>query len=318
MVTRNADGSRCTIHLFVLLFTAIFLLGGCDTAAPNTTQSGAQNPTLPDVQTATPTPQAQITGPLLPTQTPTSQPSALHGPTNFLLSSPLQFSSVNGSTKDGGGTTTQLDANTIEAGINGEFKHLLFVIDSNGGVKVYNPGSTTPITAQITQHTDGSTTIDYTQTSNSEAGSFSLTFEGTLFKDQIMAIYEQQFSPLIISSVAASDVKVAFTAHVRWVSAGEIPATPTNGTYHLTSNGEIALSWSGGQNAVAYDVYRLIPNRDQQFQLLGTVKDASYNENSPIAIQSAHSKQGIGYAIFSIGPTGVENPVSIVIAVAAP
>ena len=307
MIRQNIGSSHYIICFYASVLITAFLLVSCDA-------------TSPQMHTVTPTPtqHAHVSGLSLATPTPTLQPSALRGPVNFLLKTPLQFSDVSGTATDGGGNATQLDTHTIETGINEEFKHLLFMADHNNVVRVYTPGATTPITAQITQHTDGSTTIDYSQTLNSEAGSFSLTFEGSLLNDQMLAIYEQQYSPLVISSVPASDVKVAFTAQVRWVSTSEIPTPPENGAYHFTSNGEIVLSWSAGQNAATYDVYRLIPTQDQQFQWLGTVKDTSYNDTTLAAIQNAHTTQGVAYAIFSLGATGVENPASIVISVSAP
>lgn len=308
MLARNRGNTSHVFRVFVLLLAASFLLtlaAGCDTASPTLA--------LPQTPAATFSQQGQINGPLLPTPTPTLQPLTLHGPANFLLRTPLDFSNVSGSATDGNGTTTQLDAKTIKDGINEEFKHLLFMVDSNDSVKVYNPGATTPTTVQITQNNDGSTAIAYTQTTNSEAGSFAITFDGVLSKNRISALYEQRYAPLLISSVSASDVTVAFTAPVRWVAADEIPAAPVSGTYRITSSGGIALSWGAGQRAVAYDVYRLIPARDQQFQLLGTVKDPAYNDNSPEAVQNAHATPAIAYAIFSVGPTGIENPANLVI-----
>lgn len=302
--TRNAGNRYRPFRLLALSIASIFLLqasAGCGTSISQTTH--------PVVPSATPTQQGQFFGPRLPT----AQPSALHGPINFLLSTPFSFSSVSGSTTDGNGTITQLDTKAIEKGINGEFKHLLFMVDSGETVKVYNPGTTTPATAQIAQNADGSTAISYTQTTNSEAGSFSITFDGALLENQIKAVYEQQYSPLLISGASSSDVTVAFAAHIRWVSAREIPMVPANGIYHFTNNGGIALSWSASQNAAAYDVYRLIPAQDQQFQLLITVKTSSYNDDSPEAIKNAHTKQGIAYAIFAVGSSGVENPDDIII-----
>jgi hypothetical protein len=239
----------------------------------------------------------------------------LHGSTNFLLHTPLAFSRVSGSSTDGNGKTTQLDTRSIQAGINDEFVHLLFMVDDANTVRVYPPGATTPTIAQVTAHTDGSAELTYTQTSNSEAGSFSLFFDGLLTRDSLSALYEQRFSPLLISSIAASDVTVTFTTPVRWVNSDEIPAAPAGGTYHLTERGGIALSWEGGQGAVAYTVYRLISAQDQQFRLFATVKELAYTDSSPQAIQHAHGRPGIAYAIFSLGPTGVENPGDIVISV---
>ncbi len=215
---------------------------------------------------------------------------------------------------DNNGAITPLDANTIKTQITSELKRLLFVVDSGDGVKVYSPG-TSPITAQITQNADGSTAISYQQTVDSEAGSVVITFDGVLLKDHITVTYHQQYSPSILINANASDVLVTLTAAVRWVAANQIPAAPGNGSYQLTSNGGIALSWSAGQNAAAYDVYRLISDRDQQFQLLATVKGTAYTDNSAAAIQYVNSPKGITYAIFSVGPTSVENPGGMVIVV---
>lgn len=300
-------GDRGNTHrafrVFALLFVAIWLLlltTGCNTA------SSAPSPS--ETPAATPTQQGATSRPAFPPL----RPLGLQGPANFLLHTPLDFANVSGSTTDGNGTATPLDINTIKAGINNEFQHLLFMIDSAGSVKVYSPGATTPTTAQITQNNDGSTALAYTQTTNSEAGSFSITFDGVFLKNRISVLYEQSYSPLLISSVSASDVNVAFTASVRWVSENEIPAVPVDGTYRITSSG-IALSWGAASNAAAYDVYRLIPSQDQQFQFLATVKNPLYNDNSSEAIQNAHATPGISYAIFSVGSTGVENPSDLVI-----
>jgi hypothetical protein len=306
MVARNTT-SR-VLHVLTLSLMVIFLLlltAGCDTAAS----------TLPPSETpaVTAPPQGPAEGPFLPTTTPISHPSVLHGPANFLLQTPLSFVNVSGSTTDGNGTTTQLDAKTIESGINDEFKHLLFMIESDNKVKIYEPGATTPTAVQVTQHSNGSTELAYTQSTNSDAGSFSITFDGLLTKNHINAYYEQSFSPLLIAGVSSSDVNVAFSASIRWVSEKEIPGVPLDGTYHFTSSGGIALSWGAAPNAVAYDVYRLIPSQDQQFQFLVTVKDPVYTDNSRLAIQNAHATPGISYAIFAVGSTGIENPIDIVI-----
>jgi hypothetical protein len=239
----------------------------------------------------------------------------LHGATNFLLRTPLGFSRISGSSTDGNGHTTQLDTSTIKVGINEEFAHLLFQVDNANTVRVSPPGMTVPTIAQVSPHTDGSAEISYTQTSNSEAGSFTLSFDGLLTKDRISVLYEQRYSPLLISGSAASDVNVIFSAPVRWVAADEIPAAPAGGSYHLTGSRAIALSWVSAPGAVTYAVYRLISARDQQFRPLATVTGPAYTDSSPQAIQGAQAKPGIAYAIFSLGPTGVENPTDIVIPV---
>jgi hypothetical protein len=246
---------------------------------------------------------------------PDLHPPVLHGATNFLLHTPLDFSRVSGSNTDGNGQSTPLNTGTIKAGVNEEFAHLLFQVDETNTVRVDPPGTTVPTIAQVSPHTDGSAEISYTQTSNSEAGSFTLNFDGLLTKDRISVLYEQSYSPLVISGSTASDVTVIFSASVRWVGTDEIPAAPADGSYHLTSNGGIALAWASAPGAVAYAVYRLISARDQQFRPLATVSGPTYTDRSALAIQSARARPGIAYAIFSLGPTGVENPTDIVIVV---
>ncbi|HEU5229149.1 MAG TPA: hypothetical protein VFU49_15135 [Ktedonobacteraceae bacterium] len=314
MLTRNAKGNYDATRLLVLSFLAILLLplvAGCGTAS--------QHSSLPDKPAAS-TQAGQVSGTQpVPTSTPlsptaTAQPSILHGPTNFLLTTPLAFASASGATMDNNGAITPLDANTIKTQIAVELKRLLFVVDSGDGIKVYSPG-TSPITVQVTQNADGSTAIDYQQTVDSEAGSVTIAFDGVLLKDHITVTYHQQYSPSILINANASDVIVTLTAAVRWVAANQIPAAPGNGSYQLTSSGGIALSWSAGQNAAAYDVYRLISDHDQQFQLLATVKATAYTDNSAAAIQYINSPKGITYAIFSVGSTSVENPGGMVIVV---
>lgn len=316
MLTRNADGNHYAMRLLVLSLLALFLLPllvSCGTDSHNSSQ--------PDKPAASSTQAGQVSGTQpVPTSTsllpsPTSQPSSLHGPTNFLLTTPLNFASASGATMDNSGAITPLDANAIKAQIAAELKRLLFVVDSGDGIKVYSP-ETSPVTAQVTQNADGSIVIDYQQTVDSDAGSVAITFDGVLLKDQITVTYHQQYSPSILINANASDVAVTLTTAVRWVAANQIPAAPGNGRYRLTSSGGVALAWSAGQNAAAYNVYRLISDRDQQFQLLTTVKDTAYTDNSSAAIQYVHSPKGITYAIFSVGPTSVENPGGMVIAVA--
>lgn len=299
--TSGQARSLWRIAAIVLAATLLSLIAGCG--------SSPQPRAVSRPPTATPlrqTPSLAL---------PQLRPPVLHGATNFLLRTPLAFSRISGSSTDGNGTTTQIDTSSIQTGVNDEFVHQLFMVDDTNTVRVYPPGTTTPTVAQVTQHTDGSAELTYTQTSNSEAGSFSLFFDGLLTKDSLNALYEQRFSPLLISSAPASDVTVTFTAPVRWISSDEIPAAPASGVYHLTGNGSIALSWEGGQGAVAYDVYRLISTRDQQFRPLVTVKGLAYTDNSSQAIQQAHARPGIAYAIFSVGPTGVENPGDLIISV---
>lgn len=306
---------RSILHLLALLLTALFLaqlVTGCGAATQDAGTSGG--PAAEPSQTAqvSATQPASTAGPASPT--PTFQSSDLHGPTNFLLITPFHFSRAVGATMDDSGATTPLDENTIKTDVTGELKRLLFVMDSSDNLKVYSPGAS-PVAAKLTPNADGSTTIDYTQTVNSEAGTVTILFDGILSKSQITTTYEQQYSPSMLINAEASQVEVTFTTGVRWVAPNQIPAAPSNGKQQLTSSGGIALSWTAGQNAAAYDVYRLISDQNQQFQLLTRVKGTSYTDNSTDAKQNIHATKGITYAIFSVGPTGVENPGGLVISI---
>jgi hypothetical protein len=195
-----------------------------------------------------------------------------------------------------------------------ELKHQLFVVDESDHVKVYDQG-TAPTTAQVLFNPDGSATINYTQTADSEAGSISILFSGQLSSKTMEVSYDQQYTPSIMINAQASEIAVDFTAPVQWVTPREIPAAPSNGATQMTGQGGVALSWSAGQNAVAYDIYRLISDQSQQFTLLATVKGTSYTDNSSDTIKNVHSQKGITYAIFSVGSTGVENPGGIILSV---
>ena len=264
MATRNKNMNRNkgdTIHVFVFVLTAIFLLqilAGCTDSSPSTTTKQTTSKT--------------VYGPVAPT--PTLAPSALQGPTNFLLRTPLNFSTVNGTATNDAGTNTPIAANTIKTGITAELQRLLFVVSSNDAVNVYLPGAASPIKAQVNQRSDGSTAIDYTHT----ASSVKILFAAALYKDQIIVKYEQQYTPLITENASATDVQVTFTTHVRWIATNQIPVAPDNGQYQITKDGTISLTWNAGHNAVAYHVYRILPAQDQQFQLLGTVKNTTYND----------------------------------------
>ncbi|HZO75424.1 MAG TPA: hypothetical protein VFB60_24690 [Ktedonobacteraceae bacterium] len=319
MLARNANRNHYVIRLLVLSLLAILLFSllvscgageGARKGTPLPVKGATTSTQAGQVSATQPVP---TSAPLSPTST--AQPSILHGPTNFLLTTPLAFSSASGATMDNNGAITPLDANTIKTQITAELKRLLFVVDSRDDVKVYSPG-TSPVTAQVTQQADSSIALDYQQTVDSEAGSVTITFDGVLLKDRMTVTYDQQYSPSILINANASEVTVALTAAVRWVSADQIPAAPGNGRYQLISNGGVALAWSAGQNAAAYNIYRLISDRDQQFQLLATVKATTYTDNSAAAAQYVNSPKGITYAIFSVGPTGVENPGGMVIVVA--
>jgi hypothetical protein len=314
------------------VFGALLLaqaLVGCGSATLAQADANAGTPAATAVGQMTPGTGSQATDTPATTAVPTSQPSSgqttptpqstvpplvLHGPTNFVLKLPFTFSVVNGATNNDSGVTTPIDPSTIKTNVTQELQHLLFVVDSSNRIKVYSQG-TAPISAQLTYNADGSAAISYTQTTDSEAGTVTLLFAGVLSKQQIAVRFEQQFNPSIMINAQASDIVVVFTAPVQWVAANEIPAAPSNGNSQFTSQGGVALAWSAGQNASAYDVYRQISDVDQQFHLLTTVKGTSYSDNSPDAIKNLHSTKGMTYAIFSVGPTGVENPGGIIISV---
>ncbi len=304
MATRNTgipDRNRHILYGFALFLTAIFFLQ---------TLVGCADSSSPAKQATSQGQHAQSYGPVAPT--PTLAPSALHGPTNFQLRTPLNFSAVNGTSTDDSGNSTPIDAQTIKTGATTELQGLLFEVNKDNTVNVYLPGDSSPIKAQVTQRPDGSTAINYTQ----QITSITINFAAALYKDQIIANYEQQYTPLITENANATDVVVSFTTHVRWILAKQIPTAPDNGQYQITKNGAVDLSWDPGQNAVAYNVYRIFPDQDQQFQLLGTVKNTTYNDKSA-QIPQKLSTMGIAYAIFSVGPTGIENPVDAVISIGA-
>lgn len=300
MTTRNTAMSKMKrdyLRIFVLMLATLLLvqvLAGCADSSPQ----------------AQPKASKTIYGPVAPT--PTLASSALHGPTNFLLRTPLSFSSVSGTSTADGGTTTQIAAQTIKTGLTDELSRLLFMVNSQNNVNVYLPGVTSSIPAQVTQRPDGSTSIAYTH----KASSVMILFAAALYKDQIIVKYEQQYTPLITENASASDVIASFTTHVQWVNTNQIPMSPDNGQYKVTNDGNVHLSWDAGHNAVAYHVYRMFPAQDQQFQLLSTVKGTTFSDTS---VQNPkHLKtMGVAYAIFSVGSTGIENPVDALISLPA-
>lgn len=329
MLMQQTGNRRGNHLLFLLLLSLVLLLAPGLVSCGSASQTSASVAPAGSPTASTPTPsvrQAQTAS--APTAVPTPKPGGqnggtpqpttstpvLHGSANFLLATPFNFVSVNGATTDNNGVNTPLAASSIKTEIIQELKHLLFVVDNNDNIKVYSQGAK-PISAQVVFNSDGSASISYTQTADSEAGSVSILFSGLLSTKQIEVSYEQQYTPSILINAQASDIAVAFAAPVKWVAPNEIPAAPSNGTTQLTSQGGVVLAWSAGQNAVAYDVYRLISDQSQQFQLLATVKGTSYSDSSSETLKNIHSHKGITYAIFSVGSTGVENPGGIILSV---
>lgn len=237
----------------------------------------------------------------------------LHVPGNFVLVLPLQFTLARGVIISDS-NVTPLDEQTVRNEITEELRHLLFVVDSNSTMKVYSPG-VSPVSAHLGVAANGGVQITYSQSVDSQAGTVSIAFEGTLLKEQLTVHYEQYYNPSAFINANASDVVVTFVTRIRWITPTEIPAAPRNGSYHLDPNGAIVLTWQVGQHAVTYEVYRQISDVDQQFHLLATVKGTSYTDSSALARQNLHSMKGIAYAIFSVGPTGVENPGAIVVTI---
>jgi hypothetical protein len=312
------------LWLFLLLFISLLLaqvLVGCGQTSQTPASAATTAPTAAD-QTTQPTssPQADSSPAPASTQnasTPADQttpPTTLSGPTNFLLNLPFAFSEVHGVTSDDSGATTPLDAKAIKNDVTQELHHMLFVVSSNNSIKAYSQGAS-PVTVQMGYNANGSVSLSYTRTVDSEAGTVTILFVGTVSGNQIAVQYEQQYTPSMLINAQASDIVVAFTAPMRQVATSEIPTAPSNGTYQMTSQGGVALAWSAGQNAASYDVYRLISDQNQQFQLLTTIKGTSYTDNSAATIQHIHATKGITYAIFSVGPTGVENPGGIIVSV---
>jgi hypothetical protein len=313
MLRGKTDGFRHAVHLCVLSCTAILLLQivvACGAAPPSATVYGPRVATHAPVVSS---PTATATATAVPTSNPS--PLALHGPTNFLLSNAFSFALAKGTTTDSTGANSDIDAGTVQTGVTTEFKHVLFVVDSHNTIKVYSPGASAPVSTQVYQHDDGSVVIQYTQV----VSSVTTTFNSTLSGSQITVIYQQTYAGQASTTDpvanAGSTIAATFTTQVQWVAPDQIPTAPENGKYQLTSDGGATIAWSAGQNAHGYDVYRLIANVDQQYQLITTVTTTSYSDESASAKQYDHVSPGIGYAVFSIGSTGVENPSDVTITV---
>jgi hypothetical protein len=285
--------------LFVLLaFVCISqVLVGCGGAANTVTANSEPTPT---------TNQSSITSGPPPT-----------GPTDFVLNNQLNFSRATG-TGMVNGTTRQLDASTVENGVIETFKHTLFVRDASDNISVYPDGATSPVAAQVSRNGDGSTLIEYTTSSRTGT----THFRGVLAASQMMATYEADFMGGTTvnhqSFTGGTDSSSAFSTLVHWVSPDQIPASPRNGHYQLTSNGGVALAWTAGSGRTPkYNIYRMILAVDHGFVYLAQTNTNSYTDNSQAAIANARSITGIAYAIYAVGPAGVENPGDVVISVSA-
>lgn len=313
MVTPNASSAHWSARFFSGMFLLVFLLpviAGCSSTDPSAANSSSATPSLSPTASST----HVVYGPVA--ATPTLSPAALHGPTNFQLITPLKFSSAQGVTIDNDGQTTSLDPSNLKTQVTTELKHLLFVVDKENEVTVYAPGADGPIEAKVSQRSDGSTAIDYTQVANSEAGTITIVFDAAIAHDNIIVRYEQLYEPSIMANADKSDVTVAFTTKVKWVATNQIPTAPGNGKFEFTGGG-IILSWTPGKNAQAYNVYRQIADLDQQFKQIATVKTTSYTDTAQVTMDNVRSQKGVRYAIFAVGPTGVENPGGMVIVITA-
>ena len=246
--------------------------------------------------------------------------STLHpndGTTYFLLNNTLNFSNTSG-TGIYNDSTTDLDASTIQNSVINTFQHTLFTMDSSGNVTVSSSGFDSPVTAQVSQNSDGSNNIVYSFSTQALTESFN----GTLSGDQMTATYEQQtIGGATVNNqeyLGGTNITASFTTTVNWVTADQIPAAPTNGQYQLSSDGGVILSWTASTsgNVSGYNVYRMVVGVDKEPQLQGTTTDASYTDESSLAIQNAQSLTGIIYTVYAVGPTGIENPTDVALYVA--
>lgn len=235
----------------------------------------------------------------------------------FILNNTLNFTSTSGSgstsyqnntTGDGSTASTQLDTQTIEDGVIANLQHTLFAQDGQGNITVYTPDNSS-VAAQVSQNSDGSMNIQFTESTST----VTVNFNGTLAGDQMTATYseltmggttvdDQEF-------LGGVDISADFTTTVNWVTADQIPDGPSNVQYQYTSDGGVYLSWSpsDSSNAASYDVYRYVLGVDAQPQFLTNVTATSYDDESPMALQNAQSIAGISYLIYAVGPTGVES-----------
>jgi hypothetical protein len=161
----------------------------------------------------------------------------------------------------------------------------------------------------VSQNSDGSTSIQFTESS----GSVSVNFNGTLAGDQMTATYaEQTMGGTTVDNqdfMGGVDITADFTTTVNWVTADQIPDGPSNIQDQMTSDGGVSLSWSPSQssNVASYDIYRYVLGVDAQPQLLTNVTDSSYTDESSNAIQYAQSIAGIEYIVYAVGPSGAES-----------
>lgn len=235
----------------------------------------------------------------------------------FILNNTLNFSNENGTgstsyqnnqTGDGASSSSQLSTQTIDDGITANLQHTLFAQDGQGNITVYTPDNAS-VAAQVNQNSDGSTAIQFTDST----GNVTVNFNGTLSGDQMTATYsEQTMGGAVVDDqefAGGVDISANFTTTVNWVTPDQIPGGPSNVQAQLTGDGGVSLSWSPSQssNVASYDVYRYLVGVDAQPQFLANVTNTSYSDESSEAIQYAQSIAGIEYYVYAVGPSGAES-----------
>jgi hypothetical protein len=314
MLARNVHSRRYAVRLFAWIYLAtvmLFLFAGCAASAPQSSTAQKTPTTASSSPTASSTQSA--VGPVFSPVAPTGTPSVLHGPSNFVLHTPFKFQEADGTTTNADDTPTPIETSVIENEMTQQFQHTLFVVDANDNVDVYNPGSDTPIKATVTQRIDGSVELDYSQSDNQDTGSTQLGFTSSLFDNQIYVQYQQQYSPTITGNGVDSQVEIAFSTTIEWVLSSQIPTAPLHARFQFTPSQTIILAWDPAQHASGYDIYRMIPSEDPEFEFLATVTGTTYTDTSSDAWSNAHTSSGVEYGVFAVGPTGVENPSGLAI-----
>lgn len=235
----------------------------------------------------------------------------------FILNNTLNFTNASGTgatayqnntTGDGSSASTQLDQQTIKDGVIANLQHTLFAQDGQGNVTVYMPDNAS-VAAQVSQNSDGSTNIQFTESTST----ITVNFNGTLASDQMTATYsEQTMAGTTVDNqdfMGGVDISASFTTTVNWVTPDQIPSGPSNVQYQLTSDGGVSLAWSPSQssNVASYDIYRYVLGVDAQPQFIANVTTTSYADESPKAIQNAQTIAGISYLVYAVGPSGVES-----------
>lgn len=235
----------------------------------------------------------------------------------FILNNTLNFTNTSGTgstayqnnnTGDGSTASSQLDQQTIEDGVTANLQHTLFAQDGQGNITVYTPDNSS-VAAQVSQNSDGSTGIQFTESTSN----VTVNFNGTLSSDQMTATYsEQTMGGTTVDNqnfMGGVNISADFTTTVNWVTADQIPDGPSNVQYQMTSDGGVSLVWtaSDSSNVAGYDIYRYVLGVDAQPQFLTNVTSTSYTDESSVATQYAQSIAGIEYIVYAVGPSGAES-----------